>query len=228
MNLAPNRWLATLAAFLVISLNIRTGAIAVMLLTLGLTATPTRAENLPDKAAQVAPAVAAVPPVTTEIQDCGTLSLGQAHRDEALTTRTALSLRALCMANAEPVFEPFEPLSLPTALVQRPDAGYDQWRARMDAATAKRRRGMILTAGGLLGGPLVAGLAFSASGESEGGARAGYYVSLAGLGVATWGVFQWINGHSEVGRLRDEGARAGYVSVSPVRGGAVGTLALSF
>ena len=129
--------------------------------------------------------------------------------------------------NAPVVAEPiFEPRSLPLTSAQSAD-GYDEWRARMDAARSKRRRGIILTAGGILGGPLVAGTVFAAS-SNETGARAAQMVTLAGLGAGVWGVFQWIGGHSEIGELELEGRREGYVSITPVPGGAAGTLALSF
>ena len=107
-------------------------------------------------------------------------------------------------------------------LIQPVDSDYDQWRAAMDAARAKRRRGMLLTFGGFLGGPLVGGVVAAADGA------AGNVVSLAGLGAGLWGIFEWINGHSDMGDLELDGARAGYVSVSPIRGGVVGTVALAF
>ncbi len=123
-------------------------------------------------------------------------------------------------------------LELPpmVTLIQPADPGYDQWRAAMDAARGKRRRGMILTLGGLIGGPVVGGAvaAGSAAADSEAGIGVGALISLAGLGVGIWGIFDWINGHSDVGELELDGSRAGYVSVSPIRGGAVGTVALSF
>ena len=123
-------------------------------------------------------------------------------------------------------------LELPSmaTLLQPADPGYDQWRARMDAARAKRRRGMILTFGGLLGAPLVGGAVAggSAAAGSEAGVGVGAVIYLAGIGVGVWGIFEWINGHSEMGNIELDGERAGYVSVSPIRGGAVGTLALSF
>ena len=123
-------------------------------------------------------------------------------------------------------------LELPSmaTLIQPSDPGYEQWRAAMDAARGKRRRGMILTVGGLLGGPLVGGAVAggSAAAGSETGIGVGALLSLAGIGVGVWGIFEWINGHSEVGELELDGSRAGYVSVSPIRGGAVGTVALSF
>lgn len=124
-------------------------------------------------------------------------------------------------------------LELPSmaTLIQPADPGYDQWRAAMDAASGKRRRGMILTVGGLLGGPLVGGAvgtgAVKAGAESA-GVGAAALIGLAGLGVGVYGIFQWISGHSEMSDLRRDGERAGYVSVSPIRGGAVGTVALSF
>ena len=123
-------------------------------------------------------------------------------------------------------------LELPSmaTLLQPGDPGYDQWRARMDAARAKRRRGMIMTFGGLLGAPLVGGVVAggSAAAGSEAGIGVGALISLAGLGVGVWGIFEWINGHSDMGDIELDGERAGYVSVSPIRGGVVGTLALSF
>ena len=116
-------------------------------------------------------------------------------------------------------------LELPSmaTLIQPADPGYDQWRAAMDAARAKRRRGMILTFGGFLGGPLVGGVVAAAADSAVGG-----LISLAGLGAGLWGIFEWINGYSDIGDLELDGTRAGYVSVSPIRGGAVGTVALSF
>ena len=133
------------------------------------------------------------------------------------------------------VYAPMAPnrgLELPSmaTLIQPADPGYDQWRAAMDAARGKRRRGMILTLGGLLGGPLVGGAVAggSAAAGSEAGIGVGALLSLAGLGVGVWGIFEWINGHSDMGDLELDGTRAGYVSVSPIRGGAVGTVALSF
>ena len=89
---------------------------------------------------------------------------------------------------------------------------------------------MILTAGGFLGAPLVGGLVAggSAAAGSETGVGVGGLIYITGIGVGVWGVFQWINGHSEMGDLELDGERAGYVSVSPIRGGAVGTIALSF
>ena len=122
-----------------------------------------------------------------------------------------------------------ELLSIAT-LIQPADPGYDQWRAAMDAARGKRRRGMILTLGGLLGAPLVGGTVAgeSAAAGSEAGFRVGHLIWLGGVGVGIWGILEWINGHSEVGELELDGSRAGYVSVSPIRGGAVGTVALSF
>lgn len=133
------------------------------------------------------------------------------------------------------VYAPMAPnrgLELPSmaTLLQPSDPGYDQWRARMDAARAKRRRGMIMTFGGLLGAPLVGGVVAggSAAAGSEAGIGVGALISLAGLGVGVWGIFEWINGHSDMGDIELDGERAGYVSVSPIRGGAVGTLALSF
>ena len=123
-------------------------------------------------------------------------------------------------------------LELPSMaiLIQPADPGYDQWRAAMDAARGKRRRGMILTFGGLLGGPLVAGAIAggSAAAGSETGVGVGALLSLASAGVGVWGIFEWINGHSDMGDLELDGTRAGYVSISPIRGGAVGTVALSF
>ena len=64
-------------------------------------------------------------------------------------------------------------LELPSmaTLIQPADPGYDQWRAAMDAARGKRRRGMILTLGGLLGGPLVGGAV--AGGSAAAGSEAG-------------------------------------------------------
>ena len=84
---------------------------------------------------------------------------------------------------AEPLFE------LPSLLLTAAQSadGYDEWRARMDAARSKRRTGMLLTAGGILGGPLVAGTVFAAS-PGEETATAAYFVSLAGLGVGVWGI----------------------------------------
>ena len=126
-------------------------------------------------------------------------------------------------AAADPLFElP----SLPLTSAQSVD-GYDEWRARMDAARSKRRRGMILTAGGFLGAPLVAGTVITAS-PTDTGVGVGGLISLAGVGVGVWGVFQWINGHSEIGELQLNGEREGYVSITPVPGGAAGTLAFSF
>ena len=120
--------------------------------------------------------------------------------------------------------------SMASMLNQTDDPGYDAWRASMDAARAKRRRGMILTAAGFLGAPLVGGLVAggSAAAGSEAGVGVGGLIYLAGIGVGVYGVFQWINGHSEMGDVELDGERAGYVSVAPVRGGAVATLALSF
>ena len=124
-------------------------------------------------------------------------------------------------------------LELPSmvTLIQPADPGYDQWRAAMDAARGKRRRGMILTLGGLIGGPVVGGavgVGAVAAGQEAAGIGASALIGLAGIGVGIWGIFDWINGHSEVGELELDGSRAGYVSVSPIRGGAVGTVALSF
>ena len=126
------------------------------------------------------------------------------------------------------IYAPMVPnhgLELPSmaTLIQPADPGYDQWRAAMDAARAKRRRGMNLTFGGFLGGPLVGGVVAAAADSAVGG-----LISLAGLGAGLWGIFEWINGHSDIGDLELDGTRAGYVSVSPIRGGAVGTVALSF
>ena len=100
----------------------------------------------------------------------------------------------------------------------------------MDTARQKRRRGMILTFGGLLGGPLIGGAVAggSAAAGSETGIEVGALLSLASAGVGVWGIFEWINGHSDMGDLELDGTRAGYVSVMPIPGGAVGTIALSF
>ena len=97
-------------------------------------------------------------------------------------------------------------------------------------STNRTKSAMILTLGGLLGGPLVGGAVAggSAAAGSEAGIGVGALLSLAGLGVGVWGIFEWINGHSDMGDLELDGTRAGYVSVSPIRGGAVGTVALSF
>ena len=145
---------------------------------------------------------------------------------------TPFTEQAAILAAVHAPMTPNPGLELPSmaTLLQPGDPGYDQWRARMDAARAKRRRGMILTVGGLLGGPLVGGAVAggSAAAGSETGIGVGALISLAGLGVGVWGIFEWINGHSEMGDVELDGERAGYVSVSPIRGGAVGTLALSF
>ena len=136
------------------------------------------------------------------------------------------------LSSAHAPMGPNPSLELPsmTTLIQPADPDYNQWRAAMDAARAKRRRGMILTFGGLLGGPLVGGVVAggSAAAGSETGIGVGALISLAGLGTGVWGIFQWINGHSEMGDLELDGTRAGYVSVSPIPGGAIGTVALSF
>ena len=145
---------------------------------------------------------------------------------------TPLTEQAAIPSAVHAPMAPNRGLELPAmaTLIQPADPGYDQWRAAMDAARGKRRRGMILTVGGLLGGPLVGGAVAggSAAAGSETGIGVGALISLAGLGVGVWGIFEWINGHSEMGDLELDGTRAGYVSVSPIRGGAVGTVALSF
>ena len=51
---------------------------------------------------------------------------------------------------------------------------------------------------------------------------------MAGAGVGVWGIYQWVTAQGELGRLEREGERAGYVSVTPVRGGAAATLAFAF
>ena len=126
-------------------------------------------------------------------------------------------------AAADPLFElP----SLPLIFAQSGDE-YDEWRGRMDAARSKRLRGMLLTAGGFLGGSLIAATVITAS-PGDTGVDAGLLINLVGAGVGSWGVFQWIVGHSEIGELELEGSREGYVSITPVPGGVAGTLALSF
>ena len=156
----------------------------------------------------------------------------RSFRPPLAPSATAAGFRAFNVpAAAEPLVElP----SLPLTSAQSGD-GYDEWRARMDAARAKRRRGMILTAGGLLGAPLIASTVFAASSASvdtytgvERAAGAAWAVYLAGIGTGVWGVFEWINGHSEVGELELDGRREGYVSITPVPGGVAGSLAFSF
>ncbi|MCY4509521.1 MAG: hypothetical protein OXG35_21535 [Acidobacteria bacterium] len=117
-----------------------------------------------------------------------------------------------------------------TSLMQPADPDYDEWRASMDAARGKRRRGMIMTFGGLLGAPLVGGLVAggSAAAGSEAGIGVGAAIYLAGIGVGVWGIFEWINGHSDIGDIELDGRRAGYVSITPVAGGAAATLAFAF
>ena len=53
-------------------------------------------------------------------------------------------------------------------------------------------------------------------------------IGMAGAGVGVWGIYQWITAQGEMGRLEREVDGAGYVAVTPVRGGAAATLALSF
>ena len=141
--------------------------------------------------------------------------------DPAFAGEPTKGVKADAATIALPASEQAAPFTI--NLIQPVDSGYDQWRAAMDAARAKRRRGMILTFGGFLGGPLVGGVVAAAADGA-----AGNLISLAGLGAGLWGIFEWINGHSDMGDLELDGARAGYVSVSPIRGGVVGTVALSF
>ena len=150
--------------------------------------------------------------------------ISRPFRPALITPATIAGSRAF---NAPAAAEPLLELpSLPLTSAQ-PGDGYNEWRAQMDAARAKRRRGMILTAGGFLGAPLVGATVITAS-PTETGLGAYGLITLAGLGVGVWGVFQWINGHSEIGELRLDGEREGYVSITPVPGGAAGTLAFSF
>ena len=121
-------------------------------------------------------------------------------------------------------------LRLPSiaSMIGQDDAARNDWRNSLDAARSKRMRGIYLTLGGLIGGPLVGGTIGVASGASEGGVAASTLISMAGAGVGVWDIYQWVTAQGEIGRLEREGDRAGYVSVTPVRGGAAATLALSF
>ena len=169
----------------------------------------------------------AIVPATLLATNPGDSIAGEPYtRIKAAIEKAALPRAVLAPAPLNPGLE----LPSMATLLQPNDAGYDQWRAAMDAARAKRRRGMIMTVGGLLGGPLVGGAVAggSAAAGSETGIGVGALISLGGLGVGVWGIFEWINGHSDMGDLELDGERAGYVSITPIRGGAVGTVALSF
>ena len=114
---------------------------------------------------------------------------------------------------------------------QNATADRDEWQRSLDAARSKRKRAMYLTLGGFIGGPLVGGTIGTAAvkaGQDTGGIAASTMVGMAGVGVGVWGVYQWITAQGDIGRLEQEGNRAGYVSVMPVRGGAAATLSLSF
>lgn len=164
--------------------------------------------------------------------DATTIDVPASQQETPFTERAAIpsAVHASMAPNRGPELPSGLELPSMATLIQPADPGYEQWQTAMDAARAKRRRGMILTVGGLLGGPLVGGAVAggSAAAGSEAGIGVGALLSLAGLGVGVWGIFEWINGHSDMGDLELEGTRAGYVSVSPIRGGAVGTVALSF
>ena len=125
-------------------------------------------------------------------------------------------------------------LRLPSMLAmsgQTATADRNEWQNALDAARSKRMRGIYLTLGGFIGGPLVGGAIGTAAvkaGQNTGGITASTMIGIAGVGVGVWGVYQWITAHGDIGRLEREGDRAGYVSVTPVPGGAAATLALSF
>ena len=127
-----------------------------------------------------------------------------------------------------------DPASIAAALQPTADLGYDAWRAEMDAARAGRRLAMIVAAGGFAGGFLGYSMlnpAFDPANPSSfetGGDTAATLIMIAGWSAGGLGIFQWINRNGQIGELNRDGERAGYVSVTPVRGGAVGTLALSF
>ena len=114
---------------------------------------------------------------------------------------------------------------------QTATANRNDWQNALDAARSKRMRGIYLTLGGFIGGPLVGGSIGTAAvkaGQNTGGIAASTMIGIAGVGVGVWGVYQWITAQGDIGRLEREGDRAGYVSVTPVPGGAAATLALSF
>ena len=170
----------------------------------------------------------------TASEQSGTVETGAAvhAREAARSGHGALSIEAAPPQAVHAAIAAPTRLEMPTmaGILQPADPGYDAWRARMDAARGKRRRGMIMTFGGLLGAPIVGGAVAggSAAAGSEAGIGVGAMISLAGLGVGIWGIFEWINGHSDMGDIELDGERAGYVSIAPVRGGAVANLALSF
>ena len=127
-----------------------------------------------------------------------------------------------------------DPGSIAGAVQPAQDPGYDAWRAEIDAARAGRRLAMVVAAGGFAGGFLGYSMlnpAFDPSNPSSfetGGDTAATLVMIAGWSAGGIGILQWITRNRQIGELNREGERAGYVSVMPVRGGAVGTLALSF
>ena len=163
--------------------------------------------------------------IATDTGDTGTRHATEAPRDtltSAFETGTAHAAAATTAARAE--------LRLPsiTSMIEQNDTTRNNWQDSLDQARSKRKRGIYLTFGGLIGGPLVGGTIGVASGANEGGIAASTMISMAGAGVGVWGIYQWITAQGEMGSLEREGDRAGYVSVIPVRGGAAATLALSF
>ena len=163
--------------------------------------------------------------IATDTGDTGTRHTTEAPRDtltSAFETGTAHAAAAPAAPRAE--------LRLPSiaSMIEQDDATRNDWRNSLDQARSKRNRGIYLTLGGLIGGPLVGGTIGVASGANEGGIAASTMISMAGAGIGVWGIYQWITAQGEMGSLEREGDRAGYVSVIPVRGGAAATLALSF
>ena len=179
--------------------------------------------------------------IAADTGDTGTRHATDAPRDtltSAFETGTAHAAAATTAARADLPLPSIAPataavhaeLRLPsiTSMIEQDDTTRNNWQDSLDQAQSKRKRGIYLTFGGLIGGPLVGGTIGVASGANEGGIAASTMISMAGAGVGVWGIYQWITAQGEMGSLEREGNRAGYVSVMPVRGGAAATLALSF
>ena len=192
------------------------------LIAISLTATGTA---IAESNAETARSDHKVVSVATNTDDTSTRQATEAPRDtltSAFETGTAHAASAPATARAE--------LRLPSiaSMIEQDDPTRNDWQNSLDQARSKRKRGIYLTLGGLIGGPLVGGTIGVASGANEGGIAASTMISMAGAGVGVWGIYQWITAQGEMGSLEREGDRAGYVSVMPVRGGAAATLALSF
>lgn len=98
-----------------------------------------------------------------------------------------------------------------------------EWQTRMDAAQDRRSRGIRYTffgLGGVVAGSVIAVAAgpryyYSDRGSSAASA-VGVLVTLGGLGLSGYGIYNWIGGSDEVDRLDREGRANGWLSFIPI------------